>query len=96
MNDTLDSTRKRYLEDRIVFCANCDGNRVLQSASVGLVCATCASKNWMYLPNALPHAAAVRPAVTAVAAPLPDNVSNALMEKVAEQKRARPRLRLVG
>jgi hypothetical protein len=51
--------RKRYLEDRIVFCANCDCNRLLHSSSAGLVCTSCSSRNWMYLPNARPRATAM-------------------------------------
>ena len=44
---------KRYLEERIVFCANCDANRRLRAAQHGLVCVTCASGNWMYLPSGI-------------------------------------------
>lgn len=41
---------KRGLEDRIVFCANCDSNRTLSVSSCGnLTCSTCGSENWMYL-----------------------------------------------
>ncbi len=47
-------SNKRYLEERIVFCANCDANRRLQYCPEGLVCVTCASRNWMYLPSSIP------------------------------------------
>lgn len=41
---------KRGLEDRIVFCTNCDANRTLSVSSCGnLTCSTCGSENWMYL-----------------------------------------------
>lgn len=41
---------KRGLEDRIVFCANCDSNRTLSVSSCGnLTCSSCGSENWMYL-----------------------------------------------
>jgi hypothetical protein len=41
---------KRTLENRIVFCANCDANRTLSVSSSGiLTCSSCSSENWMYL-----------------------------------------------
>jgi hypothetical protein len=41
---------KRTLENRIVFCANCDANRTLSVSSAGiLTCSSCSSENWMYL-----------------------------------------------
>ena len=41
---------KRILENRIVFCANCDANRTLSVSSSGiLACSSCSSENWMYL-----------------------------------------------
>ena len=41
---------KRSLENRIVFCANCDVNRTLGVNSTGtLTCSSCGSENWMYL-----------------------------------------------
>jgi len=41
---------KRGLENRIVFCANCDANRTLSVSSCGnLTCSSCGSENWMYL-----------------------------------------------
>lgn len=43
-------TVKRTLEDRIVFCANCDANRTLSVSSCGnLTCSSCGSGNWMYI-----------------------------------------------
>ena len=49
---TSSSSLKRSLEDRIVLCADCDGNRTLSvSPSGNLVCSTCGSDNWMYLPS---------------------------------------------
>ncbi len=41
---------KRGLEDRIVFCVNCDVNRTLSVSSCGsLTCSSCSSENWMYI-----------------------------------------------
>ena len=41
---------KRGLEDRIVFCVNCDANRTLSVSSCGnLTCSSCSSENWMYI-----------------------------------------------
>ncbi len=41
---------KRTLENRIVFCANCDASRTLSVSSSGnLSCSSCGSDNWMYL-----------------------------------------------
>lgn len=41
---------KRTLEDRIVFCTNCDANRTLSVSSCGnLTCTSCGSENWMYI-----------------------------------------------
>ncbi len=41
---------RRTLENRIIFCANCDANRTLSVSSAGnLSCSTCGSENWMYL-----------------------------------------------
>jgi hypothetical protein len=41
---------KRSLENRIVFCTNCDANRTLSASSSGnLSCSSCGSENWMYL-----------------------------------------------
>jgi ribosomal protein L33 len=41
---------KRILDNRIVFCANCDANRTLSVSSSGtLACSSCGSGNWMYL-----------------------------------------------
>jgi hypothetical protein len=41
---------KRLLDNRIVFCANCDDNRTLAVNSSGtLTCSTCGSESWMYL-----------------------------------------------
>lgn len=40
---------KRALDNRIVFCANCDANRTLSVSSVGnLSCSSCGSENWMH------------------------------------------------
>jgi hypothetical protein len=41
---------KRNLENRIVFCANCDANRTLSVSSSGNVaCSNCGSENWMHI-----------------------------------------------
>lgn len=41
---------RRTLDNRIVFCANCEANRILSVSSSGsLSCSSCASENWMYL-----------------------------------------------
>jgi hypothetical protein len=40
---------KRLLENRIVFCADCDANRTLAVTPVGdLICSSCGSGNWMH------------------------------------------------
>src|SRR5262245_49556371 len=45
---------KRGLDNRIVFCANCDKNRTLAVTSAGsLTCSSCGSENWMYLSTPL-------------------------------------------
>src|SRR5437899_10349131 len=45
------SNVKRSLEERIILCADCDAPRTLSvSTSGSLVCSTCGSDNWMYLP----------------------------------------------
>ena len=37
------------MENRIVFCADCDTNRLLTVSSSGhLICSSCGSKNWMH------------------------------------------------
>ena len=42
---------RRYLEDRVVLCADCDAIRTLSVLISGnLVCSTCGSDNWMHLP----------------------------------------------
>ena len=41
---------RRGLDNRIVFCANCESNRPLGVSSAGnLSCSSCGSENWMYL-----------------------------------------------
>jgi cytoskeletal protein CcmA (bactofilin family) len=41
----------RLLENRIVFCADCDANQILTVSSSGsLICSSCGSENWMHLP----------------------------------------------
>jgi hypothetical protein len=41
---------KRSLDNRIVFCANCEANRLLAVNSTGtLTCSSCGSESWMYL-----------------------------------------------
>jgi hypothetical protein len=41
---------RRILDNRIVFCANCDANRTLLVSSCGsLSCSSCGSENWMYV-----------------------------------------------
>jgi cytoskeletal protein CcmA (bactofilin family) len=48
---TSSSGVKRSLEDRVVLCTDCDANRTLSLSNLGnLVCSTCGSSNWMYLP----------------------------------------------
>jgi cytoskeletal protein CcmA (bactofilin family) len=45
------STIRRFLEGRIILCADCDATRTLSlSTSGSLVCSTCGSDNWMHLP----------------------------------------------
>lgn len=47
----------RYLEHRIVYCADCETRRSLASDSGVLACSVCGSEHWMHLsqPN-LPQA----------------------------------------
>jgi hypothetical protein len=41
---------RRILEDRIVFCVDCDANRPLTTNGLGqLVCSACTSAAWMYV-----------------------------------------------
>ena len=41
---------RRALDNRIVFCANCEGNQTLGVSSSGnLSCSSCGSENWMHL-----------------------------------------------
>ncbi len=41
---------RRTLDNRIVFCANCESNRTLGVSSSGILsCSSCGSENWMYL-----------------------------------------------
>jgi len=41
---------RRSLDNRIVFCTNCDANRTLSVSSSGnLTCSNCCSANWMYV-----------------------------------------------
>jgi hypothetical protein len=41
---------RRGLNNRIVFCANCEANRTLGVSSAGnLSCSSCGSENWTYL-----------------------------------------------
>ncbi|MFN8007100.1 MAG: hypothetical protein U0V70_08795 [Terriglobia bacterium] len=41
---------KRSLDNRIVFCANCEANRSLTVNSTGtLTCSSCGSESWMYI-----------------------------------------------
>jgi len=48
---TSRSSLKRSLEHRIILCADCDADRALSvSTSGNLVCSSCGSDNWMYLP----------------------------------------------
>lgn len=79
---------KRYLEDRIVHCANCDGNRMLMSCPSGLVCSACASANWMYLPTGITPrwraSSTVLPVVTDQVKEGLQNMGHALMQKVVE------------
>jgi hypothetical protein len=40
---------RRSLENRIVFCVDCEANRLLTvSSSANLICSSCGSKNWMH------------------------------------------------
>lgn len=48
---TSGSGLRRSLEDRVILCVDCDAPRVLSlSISGNLVCSSCGSDNWMYLP----------------------------------------------
>ncbi|MEW5849471.1 MAG: hypothetical protein AB2A00_11690 [Myxococcota bacterium] len=85
---SMGTTRRRYLEDRIVYCANCDANRLLSSNASGPVCAVCQSIHWMYLPQALPQTLAARAVAPVAAAP---GAVAAFIEKVVELSDARLR-----
>jgi hypothetical protein len=51
------SQPSRYLEDRIVYCADCETRRSLTSNSGVLACSACGSEYWMHLsPANLPAA----------------------------------------
>ena len=41
--------RERYLEDRLVYCADCEGNRRLMFLSGNLACSACGSGQWMFV-----------------------------------------------
>jgi hypothetical protein len=41
--------RERYLEDRLVYCADCDRNRRLMFLSGSLACSACGSGQWMFV-----------------------------------------------
>ena len=41
---------RRILQDRVVFCVDCDANRQLSTNGSGqLVCSVCSSTAWMYV-----------------------------------------------
>jgi hypothetical protein len=41
---------RRGLNNRIIFCANCESNQTLGVSSAGnLSCSSCGSENWMHL-----------------------------------------------
>ncbi|MCI0620673.1 MAG: hypothetical protein L0387_03225 [Acidobacteria bacterium] len=42
----------RYLENRIVFCADCETRRSLGYGSGALACSVCGSEHWMHLQSA--------------------------------------------
>ena len=47
----VDSGFKKSMEERIIFCANCETHRTLSVSGSGvLICSTCGSENWMHLP----------------------------------------------
>ena len=71
---------RTYMEDRIVFCANCDENRTLCRSADGLVCAVCASKTWMHLQ--------VRTPATGIPRALAQ-VSQAIVQRVVELSQPR-------
>lgn len=41
--------RGRYLEGRLVYCADCEGNRKLTYSSGNLACSVCGSEQWMFV-----------------------------------------------
>jgi hypothetical protein len=41
--------RERYLEDRLAYCADCEGNRRLMFLSGSLACSACGSGQWMFV-----------------------------------------------
>ena len=41
---------KRFLENRLVYCADCDATRPLAVSSSGsLICSSCGSEQWMHI-----------------------------------------------
>jgi len=54
-----ESNRKpaRYLEHRIVYCADCETRRALSSLSGILACSVCGSQQWMHLSTPKPSPA---------------------------------------
>ena len=88
MAGTINDSRRNYLEERIVFCANCDQNRRLCTSPDGHVCSTCASRQWMYLPSAITRqssvAAAARSFSVAVRKVVQNLSSPGLMQIVAD------------
>lgn len=89
------TARKRYLDDRIVYCANCEANRLLASTCRGPACSACQSINWMHLPQAQHATVAVRAPAKAVAAffgrvmQLSDSRLRPIADKVVELSGAR-------
>lgn len=47
---TFNSGIRRSLEDRVILCADCDATRTLSLSTGNLVCSTCGSDNWMFVP----------------------------------------------
>ena len=42
-------TSRRYLSNRIVYCANCETNRLLANNRFGPECSVCQSVHWVHV-----------------------------------------------
>jgi len=45
--------KPHYLQNRVVFCVDCESNRSLVCESGTLMCSSCGSQNWMFLASGI-------------------------------------------